>query len=105
LALLIGVVVGLRAMTAPAVVSWAAYLGRMHLEGTWLAFLGYAWTPYYNAELTSEGLQELGCSEIKPDDVQKMDSVDFIPALQRVGKAAAARDVDRTHFSFKVFRP
>jgi uncharacterized membrane protein len=45
LALLIGVVAGLRAMTAPAVVSWAAYLGRMHLEGTWLAFLGYAWTP------------------------------------------------------------
>jgi hypothetical protein len=39
LALLIGVVAGLRAMTAPAVVSWAAYLGRMHLEGTWLAFL------------------------------------------------------------------
>ena len=59
----------------------------------------------YNAELTSEGLQELGCSEIKPDDVQKMDSVDFIPALQRVGKAAAARDVDRTHFNFEVFRP
>jgi uncharacterized membrane protein len=46
LALLIGVVAGLRAMTAPAVVSWAAYLGRMHLENTWLAFLGYAWTPY-----------------------------------------------------------
>jgi uncharacterized membrane protein len=46
LALLIGVVAGLRAMTAPAVVSWAAYLGRMDLEGTWLAFLGYAWTSY-----------------------------------------------------------
>jgi hypothetical protein len=29
LALLIGVVAGLRTMTAPAVVSWAAYLGRM----------------------------------------------------------------------------
>ena len=46
LALLIGVVAGLRAMTAPAVVSGAAYLGRVHLEGAWLAFLGYAWTPY-----------------------------------------------------------
>jgi hypothetical protein len=32
LALLIGVVAGLRALTAP--VSWAAYLGRMHLEGS-----------------------------------------------------------------------
>ena len=46
LALLIGVVAGLRAMTAPAAVSWAAHLGRLHLGGTWLAFLGFAWTPW-----------------------------------------------------------
>ena len=46
LALLIGVVVGLRSMTAPAAVSWAARLGRLHLENTWLAFLGFAATPY-----------------------------------------------------------
>jgi uncharacterized protein len=59
----------------------------------------------YNAELTAEGLRDLGCDDIKPEDVQKMDSVEFIPALQRVGKAAAAGDVDRTHFNFEVFRP
>jgi uncharacterized protein len=59
----------------------------------------------YNAELTSEGLQKLGCGDIKPEDVEKMDSVVFIPALQRVGKATAARDVDRSHFKFEVFRP
>ena len=46
LAFLIGVVAGLRAMTAPAVVSWAARLGWLRLEGTPLAFLGYAATPY-----------------------------------------------------------
>jgi uncharacterized membrane protein len=46
LALLIGVVAGLRAMTAPAAVSWAAYLGWMPLEGTWAAFTGYRFTPY-----------------------------------------------------------
>jgi uncharacterized membrane protein len=46
LALLIGVVAGLRTMTAPAAVSWAAYLGRLDLGETPLAFLGYAWTPY-----------------------------------------------------------
>ena len=46
LAFLIGVVAGLRSMTAPAAVSWAAYLGRLHLEGTWLAFLGHRWTPW-----------------------------------------------------------
>lgn len=46
LALLIGVVAGLRAMTAPAVVSWAAHLGWIDLDGTWLAFLGHAWAPW-----------------------------------------------------------
>jgi uncharacterized membrane protein len=44
--LLIGVVAGLRAMTAPAAVSWAAHCGWLELSGTWLAFLGYAWTPW-----------------------------------------------------------
>jgi uncharacterized membrane protein len=42
-ALLIGVVAGLRAMTAPAIVSLAAYLGWLELRGTWLAFLGNVW--------------------------------------------------------------
>ncbi|SEE91153.1 Uncharacterized membrane protein [Rhizobiales bacterium GAS191] len=46
LALLIGVIAGLRAMTAPAAVSWAAHLGHLHLQDTPLAFLGFAWTPY-----------------------------------------------------------
>jgi len=41
LALLIGMVAGLRSMTAPAVVSWAARLGWLHLENTRLAFLGF----------------------------------------------------------------
>jgi hypothetical protein len=27
-------------------VSWAAHLGRLYLGATWLAFLGYAWTPW-----------------------------------------------------------
>jgi len=46
LAFLIGVIAGLRAMTAPAVVSWAVRLGWLHVENTWLTFLGYAATPY-----------------------------------------------------------
>jgi uncharacterized membrane protein len=46
LAFLIGVIAGLRALTAPAVVSWAARLGWLHLENTNLAFLGFAATPY-----------------------------------------------------------
>ena len=43
LALLIGVVAGLRAMAAPAAVSWLAHLGLVAVGGTWLAFLGSAW--------------------------------------------------------------
>jgi uncharacterized membrane protein len=46
LAVLIGVIAGLRSMTAPAVVSWAARLGWIHLNSSWLAFLGYSWTPW-----------------------------------------------------------
>ena len=45
-ALLIGVIAGLRSMTAPAVVSWAARLGWIHVKSSWLAFLGYSWTPW-----------------------------------------------------------
>jgi uncharacterized membrane protein len=46
LALIAGIVAGSRALTAPAAVSWAARLGFLHLDGTWLAFMGYAWTPW-----------------------------------------------------------
>ena len=46
LALLIGIVAGLRTMTAPTGMSWAAHLGWLDLRGTWLAFLGYVWTPW-----------------------------------------------------------
>ena len=39
----IGVVGGLRSMTAPAVVAWAAHLGWINLHGSPLAFMGSAW--------------------------------------------------------------
>lgn len=41
LALLIGLVAGLRAMTAPAAVAWGAYLGWLPLAGTWASFMGH----------------------------------------------------------------
>ena len=41
LALLIGVVAGLRAMTAPAVVAWAAWLGIVVVAATPLAWLAH----------------------------------------------------------------
>jgi uncharacterized membrane protein len=39
-AFLIGVVAGLRSLTAPAVVAWGAHLGWLRLENTPLAFMG-----------------------------------------------------------------
>jgi len=46
LALLIGVIAGLRAMTAPAAVAWGAALGWFDVSQTPLAFMGYQWTPW-----------------------------------------------------------
>ncbi|PCK84234.1 DUF4126 domain-containing protein [Rhizobium sophoriradicis] len=46
LALLIGVISGLRTMTAPAAVSWGAALGWLDVSQTPLAFMGYRWTPW-----------------------------------------------------------
>jgi uncharacterized membrane protein len=40
LALLIGVVAGLRSLTAPAVVAWAAFLTWINLHGTWASWVG-----------------------------------------------------------------
>jgi uncharacterized membrane protein len=56
LALLIGIIAGLRAMTAPAAVAWATYLGHLDLSGTWLAFLGNVWARWI---LTALALVEL----------------------------------------------
>lgn len=39
---LIGVVAGLRTFAAPAVVSWAAFLGWLDVRATWAEFLGHA---------------------------------------------------------------
>lgn len=43
LAFSIGVVAGLRSLTAPAVVAWAAHLGWINLHGSPLAFMGPVW--------------------------------------------------------------
>lgn len=69
LAFLIGAVTGLRALAPAAVVSWAAHLGWLHLEGTWLAFLGAAVTPYILSiaalgELITDKLPSTGSRKI-----------------------------------------
>jgi uncharacterized membrane protein len=46
LALIIGFVAGLRTFMALVAVSWAAHVGWLQLSGTWLGFLGSAWTAW-----------------------------------------------------------
>jgi uncharacterized membrane protein len=46
LALAIGIIAGLRAMTAPAAVAWGAAMAAPALGATPLAFLGFAYTPW-----------------------------------------------------------
>lgn len=55
-ALLIGVIAGLRVLSALAAVSWAASLGAFHLGGSWLAFLG---SPVAAVILTLAAIGEL----------------------------------------------
>ncbi len=52
----------------------------------------------YNAELSKQGLAVLGLSEINPEDVQQLDSVEHIDKLKRVGQAVAKRKVSPEHF-------
>jgi uncharacterized membrane protein len=69
LAILIGIIAGLRSMTAPAVVSWAARLGWIHLNSSWLAFLRYSWTPWI---LSIAALGELIADKLPSTPSRKM---------------------------------
>jgi len=51
----------------------------------------------YNGELSRAGLDEMGLADIQPEKVQKLDSVNAIPDLQRVG-VAVSKQVDDEHF-------
>ncbi len=53
----------------------------------------------YNAELTSEGLKALGLSGIEPKNVQKLDSIDYVADLQRIGKAIGSMKIKEEHFA------
>jgi uncharacterized protein len=52
----------------------------------------------YNPELSRQGLDGLGLHNVAPERVQRLDSVQHVGELRRVGQAAA-RDVDLEHFA------
>jgi uncharacterized membrane protein len=86
LALLIGVIAGLRAFTAPAVVAWAAMLDWINLDGTWVAWLGHP--------ITVTVLTILAAGELVSDQLPKTPSrktpMQFVARLVTGGFAGAA---------------
>ena len=71
LAFLIGIAAGLRALTPAAFVCWAARLGWLKLQGTPLAFLGHAVTPWIFTiaaigELINDKLPKAGSRKAPP---------------------------------------
>lgn len=53
----------------------------------------------YNAELTCKGLAELDLMNIQPEEVQKIDSVEHLDDLQRIGQAVAQKKVKIQDFA------
>jgi predicted acylesterase/phospholipase RssA len=51
----------------------------------------------YNADLSREGLDAMGLHDIKPENVQKLDSIEYISDLRRVGRRVA-EEIKREHF-------
>ena len=85
-ALLMGVIAGLRTMTAPAAVSWAVHFGWLPLQDTPLAFLGFVATPYV---LTALALGELVVDQLPATPSRKV-PVQFGARLVSGGFCGAA---------------
>jgi uncharacterized membrane protein len=77
LALLIGIVAGLRAMTAPAAVALAARFHAWPIEGSWLAFMAYRFTPWIFAvaaagELVTDQLPSTPSRKVPPQFIARV---------------------------------
>jgi len=86
LALLIGVVAGLRAFTAPAVLAWAAFLQWINLSGTWASWIGH-WaavavlTVLAVAELVSDKMPTLPSRKSAPQFLLRLAAGAFSGAV------------------------
>jgi uncharacterized membrane protein len=86
LALLLGVLAGLRTMSALAAVSWAARLGWLELHGSRLAFLGNAFTPWV---LTVAAVLELVTDQL-PTTPSRKTPVQFVARVASGALCGAA---------------
>ena len=85
LALLIGVIAGLRAFTAPAVMAWAALLHWINLSGTWASWVGH-WATV--TVLTIIAVAELVSDQMEQTPSRKT-AVQFVTRLITGGFAGA----------------
>lgn len=90
LALLIGVVAGLRSLTAPAVVSWAAFLGWINLHGTWASWMGNFVTVVIVSVLAVAELVNDKRPKTPPRTVTPVFAVRIILAMPRATTASKA---------------
>ena len=96
LALLIGVIAGLRAMLAPAAISWAGYLHGLNLSGSWLAFLGYTWTLWVLSFAALAELVDRSASiHAKPQGAAAVRCESYYGRPERRGNRCSLRRVDR----------
>lgn len=94
LALLIGVVAGLRSFTAPAVLAWAAFLQWINLSGTWASWMGH-W-------VTVTILTILALAELISDQMPRMPSrTTVLPFLTRLATGAFSGAVLGTAWGYR----
>jgi uncharacterized membrane protein len=92
-ALVLGIVSGLRTMTSPAVTSWAARLGLLAASGTPMAFMGFKYTPIVFTllaigELISDKLPKTPSRKMPPQFIARIFSGCLVGAT--VGAAAGS---------------
>jgi uncharacterized membrane protein len=86
LALLIGVIAGLRAMTAPAVVAWGAFLGWIDLTDKWSEWVGHpitvtVLTILLVGELITDQLPKTPSRKVPPQFAARLISGGFAGAV------------------------
>jgi uncharacterized membrane protein len=77
LALLIGVIAGLRALTAPAVIAWGAFLGWIDLDGKWSHWMAHpitvtVLTVFLLVELVTDQLPKTPSRKTAPQFISRL---------------------------------
>jgi uncharacterized membrane protein len=92
-ALVLGIVCGLRTLTSPAVASWAARMGLLAVAGTPMAFMGFKYTPIIFTvlaigELINDKLPKTPSRKAPPQFIARVLSGSLVGAT--VGAAAGS---------------